>query len=334
MPGTVLRDDLNTARVLIFNVDDGNFCIHLDWVEAVYQRGDAPLHSLKDSAGVHHSFLIHRGQPAWVIDLREAFGLDSLLGTTERAAFAVIRTGSALLALQVDACTGVRDLDLSQKVPVPSALLRDGGFAVGHLVDIDSSLHVLLEPSRIPSGALRDALDPLLKEALAFRDRQEKLTALAVDLRRMPTASGLKTYGRLSRRNGRPRTAAAVRAVIRAVENQHPLNGSLSGSLAGDSLLRDLAALASAQHTGELRFELPGSAATIYFDGGRVADSLVRGEWGRGALKEILATREGTYQFTPTETAVTPQRIDDATLWVLVETIEQLAEERRARHLR
>ena len=329
-----LRDDSNIARVLIFNVDDGNFCIHLDWVEAVYQRSDTALHSLKGADGQPRRFLIHRGQPAWVLDLREVFGLDSLLGSTERAAFAVVRAGSALMALEVDACTGVRDLDLSQKVPVPASVLRDGGFPVGHLVEIDSHLHVLLEPSRIPSNALRDVLDPLLNEALAFRDRQAKLSAAAAELRRTPTMAGLKNYARLSRRNGRPRTAAAVRTVLKAVENQPTLNGSLKGALAGDTLLRDLAALASAQHTGELRFELQGSSAVIYFDCGRIADASARGEWGRGALKEILAARDGSYEFVPSQEPVKPQRIDDATLWVLVETIEQLAEERRARHLR
>ncbi|MBI3784126.1 MAG: chemotaxis protein CheW [Deltaproteobacteria bacterium] len=329
-----LRDDSNIARVLIFNVDDGNFCIHLDWVEAVYQRSDTPLHSLKAAGGQYRRFLIHRGQPAWVLDLREAFGLDTLLGTTDRAAFAVVRAGSALLALEVDACTGVRDLDLSQKVPVPAALLRDGGFPVGHLIELDGHLHVLLEPSRIPSNALRDVLDPLLNEALAFRDRQEKLNAIAGELRRSPTLSGLKIYGRLSRRNGLPRTAAAVRTVVKAMENQPTINGSLSGNLASDTLLRDLAALASAQHTGELRFELPNADATLFFDCGRIADACTRGEWGRGALKEVLANREGTYRFAATDAPVRPQRIDDATLWVLVEAIEQLAEERRGKHLR
>lgn len=334
MLATSQQAGTNTARALVFQVDDGSFCIHLDWVEAVYQRGAAELHSLKGKDGHAHEFLIHRGQPAWVLDLREAFGLDDVLGHCERSSFAVIRAGSALFALQVDACTGVWDLDLGSRAPVPSVLLRDGGTPVGHLVDLDGKLHVLLDPSRIPSNALRDALDPLLQEALAFRDRQEKLTALANELRHAPTLTALKTYGRLSRRNGMPRVASAARIVVKAAESDRGMNGSLSGELSADTLLRDLVSITNAQHTGELRFQLNGGTASIYFDAGRIADAFVRGEWGRGALKEILATREGSYEFAAAQSAVKPQRIDDSTLWVLVEAIEQLTEERRARHLR
>jgi hypothetical protein len=306
----------------------------LDWVEAVYQRSDVTLHSLKGADGAARRFLIHRGQPAWVLDLREAFGLDGVLGVTERSAFAVIRAGSALWALQVDACTGVRDLELGSKVPVPANLLRDGGIPVGHLVELEGRLHALLEPSRIPSSSLRDALDPLLAEALAYRDRQAKIADLTAALRREPTVASLKVYGRLSRRNGMTRTAAAVRTVLKAAESGYRLNGSLQGDLGADTLLRDLVALTNAQQTGELQLELRNGTAKIYFDQGRIADAFAGGEWGRGALKEILACREGLYEFIGAGTAVQPQRIDDATLWVLIESIEQLSEERRARHLR
>lgn len=323
----------STARALVFQVDDGSFCIHLDWVEAVYPRAGTALHSLKGT-GSGHRFLIHRGQPAWVLDLRDAFGLGDVLGQSERAAFAVVRAGSALLALQVDACTGVRDLELSSKAPVPTAVLRDGGFPVGHLVELDGRVHVLLDPSRIPGNALRDELDPLLQEALAFRDRQDKLVALSAELRRTPSITGLKAYARLCRRNGMARTASAVRPVLKAAENAHGLNGGWSGTLGGETLLRDLAAIAYAQQTGELHFQLGTRTATIYFDAGRIADAHVGGEWGKGALREILSTRDGSYEFEATAQAVKPQRIDDATLWVLVEAIEQLTEERRARHLR
>lgn len=327
------QESPNAARVLVFTVDDGLFCIHLDWVEAVYQKGDLPLHSLKTQRGSRR-FVIHHGQPAWVVDLREAFALDGLLGVSERAAFAVVRAGSALLAVPVDACVGVRDLDLAARVPVPSAVLRDGGIPVGHLVDIDGKLHGLLEPSRIPSSALRDELDPLLKEALAFRDREAKLTVLADELRRTPTLNALKNFGRLGRRNGRTKTAGAVRSVQKVMESGYAMNGGLSGELAADTLLRDIVALANAQVTGELQIDLQGNGAAVYFDNGRIADAKAGGEWGRGALKEILASRSGSYTFVARDSGIRPQRIADSTIWVLVECIEQLTEERRARHLR
>ncbi len=236
--------------------------------------------------------------------------------------------------MQVDACVGVRDLDLSSRVPVPASLLRDGGFPVGHLVEIDGRIHVLLEPSRIPSNTLRDALDPLLESALAFRDRQEKLVSLAAELRHRPTLGGLKAFGRLCRRNGQTRTAAAVRTVVRTLETDHQSNDPVQGELGTEALLRDLIALASMERTGELQFQIESGAASIYFDRGRIADAVVSGEWGREALKEILANREGLYEFIAQTEPVKPQRLDTATLWTLMECLEQLAEERRARHLR
>jgi chemotaxis signal transduction protein len=336
MTNPAIAEASRTARVLVFTVDDGLFCIHLDWVEAVYQREDAPLHMVKEGDSVGR-FLIHRGQPALVIDLREAFGLNELLGATDRSALMVVRAGSFLLALQVDACVGVRDLDLGTKVPVASTLVRDGGLSVGHLVDLDGKMHGLLEPNRILSGALREQLDPLLKEAQAFRDRQAELVELTAELRRDPTPAGLKNYARLSRRNGRTRAAGAARLVLKHVQEHEAGagDGAVAGDMAAETLLRDLVALSTARRTGTVIVQPAGGEPTeIFLDLGRIADAHVPGEWGRGALRRILAAREGAYHFEPTETAVYPQRIDDSALWLLVEVTEQLNEERRGRQLR
>ncbi len=336
MVHTALAEAGRTARVLVFAVDDGCFCIHLDWVEAVYQRVEAPLHAVKDGDRAGH-FLLHRGQPALAVDLREAFGLSPLLGSTERAVFLVVRAGSFLLALQIDACIGVRDLDLRTQVPVATGLVRDGGLSVGHLVELDGKLHGLLEPSRILSTTQRDQLEPLMREATAFRDRQEKLLLLGDELRREPTLAALKTYGRLSRRNGRTKVAAAARQILKAAQESERADqyDHVEGDLAGDGFVRDLILLSNTRQTGEVEVALAGGeVAKVFVDMGRIADAVVGGEWGRGAFKRILATREGTYRFNASETPVRPQRIDDATLWLLLETMEQLSEERRGRHLR
>jgi chemotaxis signal transduction protein len=335
MADTAIAEATRTARVLVFHVDDGAFCIHLDWVEAVYQREDAPIHTIK---GEHATgkFLIHRGRPALLVDLREAFGLTELLGTTDRAALMVVRAGSFLLALQVDSCVGVRDLDLRTKVPVATHLVRDGGLSVGHMVELDGRLHGLLEPSRILSGAMRGQIEPMLAEAQAFGDRQEKLTELSAELRRDPSVTGLKNFARLCRRNGRTRAAAAARLVVKMVqEGELHVDAPVVGDLTADGLVRDIVALAAGRQTGEIEVQLSATeAAKIFFDGGRVADACVPGEWGRGAFKKILAARDGSYRFVPTTQAVHPQRIKDATLWVLVEAVEQLSEEKRGRSSR
>ena len=326
-----------TDRVMVFAVDDGCFCIHLDWVEAVYQREDAPLHVVNLATGTGRRFLIHRGEPALVIDLREAFDLADVLGATERAALIVGRSGPFLLALQADACMAVRTLDLRAAVPVAGRLVRDGGLSVGHLIEIDGKMHGLLDPNRILSGTLRERLDPLLNEALAFRDRQNQIAELMKDLRADPKLPAIKTYARLSRRNGRARAASAARLVLRtAQESDLPIDGAgqIAGDLAADTLLRDLIRLSGARQTGEIQVEIPVGAGRIFFDAGRVADAFAGGEWGRGAFKRMLGTREGSYAFTPSDTPVHPQRIPDATLWLLIETVEQLNEERRGRSSR
>ncbi len=336
MANTALAEATRTARVLVFAVDDGCFCIHLDWVEAVYQRDDAPIHTVKDADGVSRSFLIHRGQPALIVDLRDAFDLGELLGATNRAAFMVLRAGSFLLALQADACTGVRELDLRTKVPVPTSLVRDGGLSVGHLVELDGRLHGLLEPSRLLSSALREKLEPFLKEAVAFRDREDKMAVLADELRHAPTVAGLKAYGRLARRNGRTRVAGAARILLKALQEveQPDTPGAVeAGTIAADTLVRDLVALSAARRTGELAVQLPsGESGKVFFDAGRIADAFLPGEWGRGAFKRILGAREGSYQFAATDSPVDPQRINDSALWLVLETIEQVSEERRGRH--
>ena len=324
----------HTARVLVFGVDDGNFCMHLDWIEAVYRRDEVTLHSIKAPSGAHRSFLLHRDRPAFAIDLREAFDLSTVLGATERAAFLVIPAGAMLLALQVDACLGVRDLDLRTKVPVPSSLLRDGGLSVGHLVEFDGKLHGLLEPSRILSAALREQLEPFAKEAQAFRERESKLQTLAEQLRQQPTAAALKTYGRLSRRNGHQRPANAVRLVLKALQEAESTSAdaNVAGDLEAGTLVRDLIALAGSRRSGTVEIQLPSDAtANVVFDNGRLIDAAVSGEWGQGALKQILLAREGLYHFVSSELSAPRTCFSDATAWSLLDALAQLSEERRPR---
>lgn len=322
------------SRVLVFHVDDGKFCLHTDWVEAIYPRKEVSLYKLRAADGSSTQFLIHRGQPAWVVDLRQAFGLDGVLGAAERPAFAVVRSGSALLALRVDEFTGVRELDLLARSTVPAALVRDGGHPVGHLVELDGQLHMLLDPNRILSNALRDALDPLLEEALAFRDCQAKLDRLVPELRRHCTAAGLKTYARLSRRNGLARKSAAARTVLKALEAVHGFNGGLQGSLGTEQLLKDLLELAQARQSGILDIRTPERPASVYYRDGAMIDAIYGEDRGKEALKEILALREGSYSFRPADTSGHICRIPDSPAWVLAEIIAQLTEERRVKHLR
>lgn len=322
------------ARVLVFHVDDAKFCLHLDWVEAIYPRKEVSLHTLKAAGGGVQLFLIHRGQPAWVVDLRQAFGLEGVLEPASRPSFAVIRCGSALVALQVDECVGVRDLDLAERLPVPAALLRDGGNPVGHLVELDNQIHILLEPNRILNAQLRDALDPLLPEALAFRDRQIRLDRLLPEVKQRPNAANLRVFARLAKRNGHARLANAVQRLLKIMDSGPHYNGGLQGDVAAGTLVRDLLTLAGAEESGQVEITGTAKPAALIFDQGRLVDATFGSERGKPAVKEIVALREGSYTFHKDRPSTSMSRIHEATAWVLIEAIEQLIEERRGRHLR
>jgi len=333
MPISAAVESIPATRVLVFAADDGPLCVDINRVDSVCTRSDVQLHTLKTGDAVGRTFLIERGEPALVVDIREALGLTEILGVTDRAAFVVMRAGSLPLALAVDACIGVRDLDLQAKAPVPTALQRDGGFSVGHLIELEGTIHTLLEPSRILSGTLRARLDPLLEEARAFCEREKELASLAQRLRADGPLADLRSYARLARRNGRTRAAAAARAVLKMAQEaeQHVREGDpIAADHPTETLLRDLLALSSSHQTGELLLGPPGcDTNAIFFVSGRIADARTAGLVGRAAFKEIVTLHDGPYRFRPSDVPIRPQRIEGATLWLLVETLEQSAETRR-----
>src|ERR1051325_5548481 len=121
------------ARVFAFSIDDGFFGIQLDWVEAVYPRDRVAVHTAKSRGGAAQAFIVHRDGAALTVDLRDLFDLSQVLGATQRSAYLVVRSGHVPLALQVDSCLGIQEIDFDTQMPIPSGLMRDGGLCVGHL---------------------------------------------------------------------------------------------------------------------------------------------------------------------------------------------------------
>jgi len=335
MAETATATEPQPTRVLVFTVDDAHLCIDLDRVEAVHERRDTPLYSVKTRAGTRRSFLIHRHQPALITDLREAFGLADALGATQRYAFIITRAGSFPIAVQVDALVGVHDLDLGLKAPIPAALQRDGGFSVGHLITLEGRVLTLLEPTRMLGTALREELQGCLREAVGFCERERELTAVAAALRRDATPAGLRAYARLARRNGHHRTTAAVRTVLQAVqdaEHRGLASAPIGGDLSADLFVRDLVILSLTTQSGTLGVEFAnGESGTVFLVDGRIVDASLAGESGHAALKHILSRRDGSYRFEARAAQANAPRIQDAPLWVLVEVVEQLSEQRRSR---
>lgn len=333
--GVSNRESPGAGRVLVFSSDDASFALQLDWVQAVYARDSVAIHTAKARGGRSQPFLLHAGEPALVVDLREAFGLSGLLGDKARSAFLVVRSGSFLVALQVDAVLGVRDLDLHGQTAVPSALIRDAGLCVGHLVEQDGGVLAVLDPNCLVDSGLREILEPVNREARAFVDRQVKVDALWREICNAPSSGALRTYSRLLKRVGRSKAAAASRTVLKFLE---ALEGA--GSPAADSfsekVVRDLVRAAEDKKTGQYTFGQAdgGGDGRIFLESGRIVDAYFQSDWGRRALKRILELRDAGYSFSAEAAAGRPVRITESTVASLVSALESISEERRGRRER
>jgi len=319
----------DTARVLVFTVDDGFFGVHLDWAEAVYQRDAVAIHSVRTRSGGAQAFLAHRGEPAFVIDLREVLDLGEILGTTERSAFVIIRSGSYRLAVSIDELVGVEPLELGAHVPVASSLLRDGGLCVGHLVERDEGILVVLDPNRLLDGGRRDALEPALRVARGYIDRQRRIEELWAAIRKTPSVVDVRNYARLCRRGGRSKAANATRTVLKYLE---PGDGAAAESTT-ERLIRELLRCAAEQRTGDVIFRLPdgGTGGKIILQGGCVADAEQQGEWGVVAFRRLLEMADGDFRFEERERSEYPARIAESTVALLIASLESISEERRGR---
>lgn len=354
------------ARVLVFTVDDGLFALPIDWVEAMLPRASVALHGVRDEAGRQQSFCLHGGEPAMLVDLRDAFGLSDLLGATARREVLVVRSPSFLVALPVDACVGIRDLDVEERPLVPSSLLRDGGFPVGHLVALDGKPAVILDPSHLLGAQARDALAPLVQRAQAFSERERRLEALWAEICEQPSDSLVRTYARLCSRNGRTRSASAARVVLRHLTGGGRLGdlgprplpagaapGAWESDVPGDveattaalvesqvppaeRFLRELICLAGERACGELIVPQGDGAeeSRVRLLDGRVAQAHHRGERGRAAFKHLLASQPEHFYFVETGADPAETRSLESTPALIIDTLDALAGERRGRRVR
>ncbi len=324
-------------RVLVFSVDDGLFGIHLDWVEAVYETRTVEMHRLRIDKGPWHSFLLHGGEPALQVDLREAFEVADILGQPQRATCAVIQSGGYRLALAIDHVSGVQDLALDAHPPIPSSLVRDGGIPVGHVVQMDERMLVVLDPHRLLSGAQRDAMEPLWARAKAYGERHEKLLQTWADISRAPSEENIRVYARLCARNGRPKAAAAARVVLKALgdpEFAMRRNGSippLVDQIVGEVLRRSAAAASGVlEIVGEQGAMLGG----VFVSAGRVIDAQWGADWGRMAFRGVLAGAGVSVSFRQRDLREHPERISESSAALLISSLEAVALEQRRRRAR
>jgi chemotaxis signal transduction protein len=333
---TSLGQRPQSERVLVFSVDDGLFGVHLDWVEAVYEARSVEMHRVRVDKGPWHSFLLHRGEPALRVDLREAFEMAELVGQPERAACAVVQSGGYRFAVAIDHVSGVQDLALDARAPIPSSLLRDGGIPVGHLVQMDERMLVVLDPHRLLSGAQRDALEPIWARARAYGERHERMRLTWAEICAAPTEENIRVFARLSARNGRPKAAAAARTVLKAMADPNygvRTNGTVPGLV--DQLVAGILRRSHSAASGVLSTSGEQAAAgKVFIAGGRVIDAQCGSKWGRMALDSLLAQPEGSVSFSERDLSQHPERISESSAASLISSLESAASEQRRRRAR
>lgn len=321
-------------RVLVFSVDDGLFGIHLDWVEAVYEAASMEAHRVRIDKGPWHRFLLHRGGPALQVDLREAFDLTEVTGMPERAAWAVIQSGGYKLAVAIDQVAGVQDLDLERRAPIPANLVRDGGIPVGHIVQMDERMLVVLDPHRLLSGMQRDALESVWNRAVAYAERHRRMQEVWSEICAEPNGENLRVYARLCARNARPRAAAAARSVLKLLANLESgirhgeLGGSFADRLAAELLLRSGG---GANGVVEVRGPHGEAAGAVFIAAGRAIDARCGSEWGRMALRRLLAMADGSVAYAQRDLGQHPERVAESTAALLISSLEEAAAEQRKR---
>jgi hypothetical protein len=278
-------------------------------------------------------FVLHRNEPALIIDLREAFELEATIGVTSRSELLIVRSGSLLLAVPADACVGVRDLDLRAQVPVPTKLLRDGDVPVGHIVELDEKMLVVLDPNRLVDGAAREALVLVHHKALRFEERETKLGEVWKALTTEPTASHLRVYARLCGRNGRSKMAAAARTVLKCLTEGDAT--ASNGTEENGGALPAIVQTAQAGRTGVLHVRTPigDEEGRLTFVAGKVVDAACAAEQGRAAVKRVLALPATTTQFVDGDVAC-GERISESTVALALWALDSLASERRPRRSR
>lgn len=315
------------ARVLVCAIDRGLFGIQAGWVEAVYPTTATAVHTTRTDSGQRQPFIVHRDEPALIVDLRRALGLDGTLGTATRDAFLVVRSGTSLLAVPVDHCVGIRTLDLRERAPVASAVQRDGGLPMGHLLELDGRMLVVLDPMRLLDLTLRDEILSARRRAAAICQRQHKLAAMWDDIRREPTSATLRAYASLCARSGRARAAAGARAVLAALPSAHAEADRTDDRQA---LLRLLLRVAAERRSGTVTCSRDGVGASLEIVAGRLVALRAGTDHGRSALAHLLA--DSCQDVTFTEGIVAAGRGNpDSTAATIIAAFETRAPQRRKR---
>jgi len=233
-------------------------------------------------------FIVFQGAPALVAELRSIVGLEAL--QARRDQFALVRCGHLLVAVPIDACIGIRTIDLERQMPVPSRIVRDGGMPIGHILEIDGRMAMVLDPARLVDAHARSLWATAVRRADALKRRQAKMESLWSEIRTVPSATAIRTYASLCSRAGRAGTAAAARAVLSCWSNGESSQGEAPANTENRApLVRLLLQLAEERRTGQLVVDGNGAGdGNVELLEGRVVNVQHANRHGRAALTQLL----------------------------------------------
>lgn len=316
-----------SSKVLICSVDGGWFGVRADWVEAVCPRESVVEQTLKGSDGTVHRYVMFQNEPALVLELRALVGVDAVVGRARRKQFMLVRSGQWLMAVPVDACVGVRALDLQSQTPVPSRIRRDGGIPIAHIVGLDDRMLVVLDPTRLLDARNRAVWATIVKRAQLFNRRLAKLESTWAEVRAHATTANLRAYASLCSRAGRSRAAAAAREAVGYLPTNDGAAIQVSAPSSSFAAIRALLEASEGRHTGRWRVELEGGGVVaIELSGGRVVDT----PQARGVLSQVLTTSCGASNFYDSDGEASDSDGASAAS-VLVESLEVNLQDQRKR---
>lgn len=325
----MLATQMLAPKLLICTVDGGWFGIHTDRVEAVCPRASVSEQLIRVAGRRPQPFVVFQDQPALVAELRTLVGLDSGGEELEREHYVMVRSGDLVTAVPVDSMVGIRTIDLPSRNPVASRVVRDGGMPIGHIVELDGHMLVVLDPTRLLDAGERGLWKTAVRRADAAKRRQAKIDALWSEIRTQPSAAAIRTYASLCSRAGRTAAANAARTLLSHLQGS---NASAADEAGSAPVIRQLLQLSEEKRSGRMVIDGNGAGeGQLELCDGQIVNVRHADRHGRAALAQLLTLSCRGSQFFDGGSVTTPSSQLASTAAVLIEALESLPPERRKR---
>jgi len=320
---------------LLLRIDGEAYGLPLDRIRQVLLRSDVEIVPF-DGDEMLVGALQGRGAPIPVIELRSILGLPKAHGIGSRQGIVVIGIGEESYGLLVDECRGVKSFDTSALTSFHSTLLQGGDRIFSGLVNDGKEIVLFLDERHMFPSSLQEKIAALLADSDRFLELYREVKALEMALEEKPTVDGFLELAELYQKQGRKKDAersllmaeSMERSVEATEEGKLPV---LRGTLENGMLVEVLQMLTIGCRSGDLTVDLPGEGgkALIHFRKGQVWDAKIGWKVGRDAFREIIARREGLWQFNDDRQEPIERRITKNTQFLILDAMKVRDEEGR-----